>query len=495
MSSRRRRHSNGQPRALTVAGGSEPAELTVGGLRALSDVAQRSRLASSAGLSFGGNRDFYQALGYKRIISIDDYRTRFERNAIARRIVTALPDATWRGGAEIVEDEDPNADTEFEKAWNLLAGRTRVWSKLHRADVLAGLGRYAVLLIGAAGDLATELPRMNGPDGVAFLAPFSEYDVTVDSLVGDRTSQRFGLPELYKFKRLIGSSIRSTIVEEPVHWSRVIHIAEGLLSDEIFGPPRLECVWNLLDDLDKVTGGGSESFWLRAHQGFVASLDPDMKIGPEDIVALKEQVEEFAHQIRRSIAARGVKYEALGSDVAPIDKHVDALISQISAGCRTPKRILMGSERGELASSQDQENWDDQVSDRRDEFADPQCVRQLVDRLITYGALPTPVEYETRWPMRELNDKGRAEVADMWASINQKNGSIVVTVDEIRDRVLELPPLEELDDDSVDPNAEDVSVVKPGARTGDENQPAGAAKKKALHFTVPQTRASGGSRR
>lgn len=470
--------------------------MVVGDVRALSDVAQRSRLASSAGLSFGGTRDLYQALGYKRSISIDDYRSRFERNAIARRIVTALPDATWRGGAEIIEDEDPNVDTEFEQQWESLADRTSVWAKLHRADILSGLGRYAVVLIGASGDLATELPRMSAPDDVAYLAPFSEYDVAVDSLVGDRTSPRFGLPELYKFKRLVGSqSIRSTIVEEPVHWSRVVHVAEGLLSNDVFGVPRLECVWNLLDDLDKVTGGGSEAFWLRAHQGFVASLDPDMKIGPEDIAALKEQVEEFAHQIRRSIAARGVKYEALGSDVAPIDKHVDALTAQIAAGCRIPQRILMGSERGELASSQDQENWDDQVSDRRDEFAGPQVVRVLVDRLIFYGALTKPAEYETRWPMRSLDDKARADVADKWASINQKNGSTVVTVDEIRDRVLGLPPLDELDDETVDPNATDVAVVEPGAEADASSQPSGAAKKKILHYTAPQTRASGGSRR
>lgn len=446
-------------------------------MRVLSDIASRAGLAARAGQSFGGARDLYNALGYKRDLESADFRARFRRNAVARRIVTALPDATWRGQGELVEDEDPNIDTAFEIAWEELTQRVQVWPILRRADILAGLGRYAVILIGAPGALAEELPQMGGPDGVAYLSPFAETEVQVDKLVDNREDKRFALPQTYKFIRLSGNKT----IDEIVHWTRVIHVAEGLLDDHVYGEPRLECVWNLLDDLEKVTGGGSEAFWLRAHQGFVASIDPDVKVDAKDIADLKEQAEEFAHQIRRSIAARGVDYKSLGSDVAPIDNHADAVLSQIAAGSRIPKRILMGSERGELASSQDQENWDDQVSDRREQFASPQMVRPLVDRLISYGALPAPVEYAVRWPeMRNLDDAGRAEIAERWASVNFKNGETVVTADEIRDRVLGLPPLDTLED------GPDVPVV--ATRFSDVDQAASEPAWRAIHRAADKHR-------
>ena len=86
-------------------------------IRALaSDLASRAGLASLAGLTFGGARDLYQALGYQRKLLPQDYRDRYKRNGIAARVVEAFPKATWRGGAELIEDEDPTETTDFEPA-------------------------------------------------------------------------------------------------------------------------------------------------------------------------------------------------------------------------------------------------------------------------------------------------------------------------------------------------------------------------------------------
>ena len=85
------------------------------------------------------------------------------------------------------------------------------------------------------------------------------------------------------------------------------------------------------------------------------------------------------------------------------------------------------------------------MSDRRASFAERGVVRQLVDRLIEHGALPEPEEYEVRWPeVRDLDLAERVQIAVGMADVNQKAGETVVTADEIRDRVLDLPPLEEV---------------------------------------------------
>ena len=404
-----------------------------------SDLAGRAGLASLAGLTFGGARDLFEALGYKRNLLAEDYRDRYKRNGIAARIVEAYPKATWRGGAKLVEDEDPEISTPFEEAWRTLDERLGVWSTLGRADILAGLGRFAVVLIGAEGDLTKELPTLKDQEGILFLAPYGEDEASVDTLVDDPEDPRFGLPLMYRIKR---SGLQKHFSKQ-VHWSRVLHIADGMLDDRINGIPRMERVWNWLDDLEKVTGGGSEAFWLRVHQGLIINIEKDVKMDQPAIDKLEDRAEEFAHQMRRTMGARGFSVQALGSEVSNFNNQVMALMSLISGASGIPQRVLLGSERGELASTQDKQNWDERVSDRRRDYAEP-IVRTFADRLIEHGALPEPEHYDVRWPeIEDLDDTAKANVADKWSKLNSQAGGIVVRPEEIRDRVLGLPKIEE----------------------------------------------------
>jgi hypothetical protein len=67
----------------------------------------------------------------------------------------------------------------------------------------------------------------------------------------------------------------------------------------------------------------------------------------------------------------------------------------------------------------------------------------LIDRLIEYRTLPVPAQYEVRWPeVNDMTDEMRVKMAVSYAEINQKAGEIVVLPNEIRDRVLDLEPLD-----------------------------------------------------
>lgn len=421
-------------------------------------IASRVGLANMAGMSFGGERDLFAALGYKRELTPTDYRTRYDRGEVAGRVVDAKPRATWSDGFEIVDDQQPDVETQLEEAWKEMSTRLDVISRFQRADILAGLGQFSCLLIGAPGELDQELPRVTA-EQVVFLQPFSQIDVTVKSTVSETDDPRFGLPLQYEFQRVgakttgTGRSSRSALV----HWTRVIHIADNLLDDDVLGQPRLRRVWNRCDDIDKVAGGGAEAFWIRANPPTVVSIDKDLKVTPEDKEDLKNQMDELVNNMRRYVAARGLEVQQLTQNVADIQGPVDTLITLVSIGSDTPKRILMGSEQGVLAASQDKDNWDNVIDTRRRQMAEPQVVRQFVDRMLDHGALPPATEgiYEVRWPdIESLNDKDAAVVAKDWASINREMGTTVVTEDEIRTRVLGLPPLEEVMDvdDLVDDN-------------------------------------------
>jgi hypothetical protein len=419
------------------------------GLKALaSQFVGRAQLANLSGFSFRGARDMFRALGYDRLLTPRMYRWRYERGGIVARLVESKPIATWRGGGELVEDEDPDTETTFEAAWIALNKRLDIWPTLERLDILAGLGKYSVLLIGAPGQLDTPLTNLTA-DNLAYLQPFSERDAKIINIETDSASRRFGLPVFYTMSRLTAplEGISASMARR-VHYTRIIHVADGLLDDRVYGQARLERVWNLLDDLDKVCGGGAEAFWKRVDAGMQLKLDPniaDMK--PEDKVKFDEQLEEYTNGLRRILKTRGVEIETMTSAVAGIKDPVMTLISLISAATSIPQRILLGSERGELASSQDRDEWSERIQDRRVSYAGPQVVRPLVNRLIELGAMPEPVsgEYDVRWPaMKTMDEIQKVAVAKEVALMNQAQGEIVVTSDEIRDRYLDLPPIEEV---------------------------------------------------
>jgi hypothetical protein len=423
---------------------------------AASVLVERMQFMRQAGITFKGMRDLYEILGYERLISTRQYRDRYSRGGIAKRIVETLPKATWRGDMELVEDENPKVSTAFEQAWDTLETRLKIKAVLQRADILAGLSTYAVILIGAPGDLNTELPK-GKPESLLYLSPFLggggpgsstrsgqiDSDCTIQEFEIDATNPRFGLPKTYQIRRV---DITTPDFQLPVHWSRIIHVAEGCLDDEVYGQPALENVWNLLDDLDKVTGGGAEAFWLRANAGLQLNVDKDMTLSEPERLALKEQADDYQHQMRRMLRTRGVEVNQLGSDVANFNSPADAILTQIAGSKGIPKRILTGAEMGELASSQDRENFKDVINGRQLSYAGPYIVRPLIDRLIQYGYLPTPKKgaraYEVRWPhIQTLTEQEKAEGAGKWASVNQTQGAPVFTEAEIRDKWYGMEPL------------------------------------------------------
>lgn len=455
---------DGMPPELRALGEGLPAEL-----RAATEsiLLARFNFARQAGMTFGGARDLYDTLGYDRQITTQQYRDRYARGGIAARAVDALPKAVWRGEGELVEDADPKNKTQFEREWFEMNDRLKVWSTFQRVHILSLLSSFSVLLIGAPGELNTELPR-GAPNKLLYLTPFggglandmrgqmmsigqstSVGDATIAAWEADSKNPRFGQPAMYQLRR---TQVASPDFTKQVHWSRIVHVpAEGFLDDAVFGPPALEGVWNYFDDLEKVVGGGAEAFWLRANAGVHMDLDKDMEWSSpaardEQIAAMKVKADEYRHQLTRWLQTRGVKVTQLGSDVANFKDSADAIITLIAGTRGIPKRILTGSEMGQLASTQDRDNWNDIVKDCRTSYASPVILRQFIDRLIAYGYISKPTQYAARWPdVAALTEEERAAGAAKWTDVNSKQGETVFTSDEIRDKWYSLLPLDEKD--------------------------------------------------
>jgi hypothetical protein len=381
-----------------------------------SQIVARAQLMARLGMQYGGSRDIYKALGYDLNLQFDDFLGRYTRQEIAKAIIDRPVKATWQGPLELVESEK-SEDTEFEKAWENLNRKIGIKTRLTRIDKLTGIGRYGVLFLGLD-DINTsedfEKPTNNKTARkLLYLNPFSERSAQITTFVTDPKNPRYGLPLLYTIETgdmTSGMTSQTRFIK--VHYSRVIHITDGSLESEVYGTPVLEPVYNRLMDLEKIVGGDAEMFWRSARPGFEGKVDPDFQMTPEMEESLKDQFDEYENDLRRFLINEGVDIKALVQQIADPTSHVDAQLQMISAETGIPKRVLTGSERGELASTQDSNEWKDYVQARREDHAEPNIVRPFVDRLIELKILPKPSEdYTVKWnDLYSLSEKARVEI-------------------------------------------------------------------------------------
>lgn len=390
---------------------------------ALNDlISGRMRLGQRlAGMQYGGNRDIYSVAGYpaQGEVKFGHYWGLYTRGDVAGRIVDMPAKTTWRTPPEVVEVGMPEEGTEFTQAFNKLAMRLKLWSYMGRVDRLAGVGRYAVLFIGVKGTSDTMLKqpvqRLNKPEDVIYLSVYREDNAEITEWETDPGNPRYGLPKRYKLKTTNDTtSFKSQKTDLIVHASRVIHVAEDALEDEVFGRPRLERSLNRLFDLDKVAASTGEAYWQLVTQILQAKIDPTVEISDAQIKELDEQLGNMVHDLRRQFYGRGIELGWLNTNTPNVEQVSDFYFSLIAGSAGIPKRILFGSELGELASTTDQDNYLGLVNERQEQFAEPIILRQFIDRLIEYGALPKPKQndgnYEVIWPtLYEATEKEKAE--------------------------------------------------------------------------------------
>ena len=417
----------------------------MGQLRVLaSALVSRANIAKRLGQSYGGDRDLYQALGYSKSLTFDDYWGRYERQDIAARIIDAPVNASWREPPEINENDEQ--ETPFEVAWTDLSrdSQVRLFHYIRRADKLAGIGLYGVIYLGFDdGKLPVE--PVESANKLTYLRAYSEQSAAISKWERDPASPRFGLPLEYNIQTANlndqGMSRGSSI---QVHWTRIIHIADGLMENEVYGTPRLQRVFNRLQDLELVSGSSAEMFWRGAFPGLGFMADADSDIDAQTLSDMEDEIEEYIHGLKRYLRMQGITIAELAQQVADPTGHVEILLQLISGATGIPKRILVGSERGELSSSQDEANWNSRVSERRDDYCEIVILRPLIDRLIQVKVLPEPSEagYTIAWPdLFSPSEKEQAEIAKtrmetLAAYVNAQGADLVLPVEMFLERML-----------------------------------------------------------
>lgn len=357
------------------------------------------------GLMFQGNRDVYQVYGYGHRITYQQCRAKYRRQDIARRIVDMPADAIWTYPPTFQGDAQTLA------VISDLTSRLSLWQTLNRADKLAAMDDYSTILVGVddGQDLSQPVNSLR-KNTITFLQPYSARSLHIQEYEANVSNPRFGKPLFYSLNMTnirteVPDGISSIFAADAhnisrVHYSRVIHVADGLLEDEIFGNPRLVNVFNLLDDLLKIGGGSAEIYWLNARGGLHIDVDKEMDLQADDADDLADEVDDYVNQQRRVMRTRGVKITPINMAMADPRQPFNVNISLISAATGIPQRLMLGSEAGQLASEQDRANWSTTIKQRRANFAEPRVIRPLLIVLAGLGLidLKKALNTITMWP-------------------------------------------------------------------------------------------------
>lgn len=373
------------------------------------DANSRRMQLARMGELFGGARDLWATFGYPEGITAEDYAARYRRGDIAARIVDAYPDATWR--------EKPEINTkaaDFREAWGALDETLHLWATFHRLDTLTQLGHYGVLVLGLDGGEPMDQPARGADYKLLYLQPHGERTAEVTRWDDDPKSPRYGKPEMYRITTGVnwtGAGAGERVVA--VHHSRVLHVAERPLEDVSIGQPRLERGYNRLLDLDKLLGGSAEMYWQNVAMLLAIIADPETEWDEDDKEAVATQLEDMQHKLRRALRLQGVSVQniAPGLQGAAPGDHVGVQLDMIAGAYGVPKRILLGNEAGELASSQDENAFNGRIAERRNQFATPAVLTPFVKKGQQLGFLP-PAAVKFDWPTSDsLGEQARADIA------------------------------------------------------------------------------------
>lgn len=373
------------------------------------------------------------------------YWNLFRESGVARRVVSVFPLESWALKPQVYQTED-DRNTRWERAWKAVLNDRSVnpWTALQRADILSGVGYYGVQLLGFDDGKALDQP-VDGIDGrgnptdkrptdrkLLYLRSFSQDLVTIAAKERDPRNPRFDRPTVYRLRMPSGTDTKARgLVEEVgddgpgddgaellVHWSRVQHLADGVLSSPTHGTPRCEPVLPHILDVRKVGGGSAEMFWRGAFPGYSVESHPELGADVDiDLKGIREQMDLLTSGFQRYAGIVGASVKSLAPQPADPTRHLMAYLQLIAMTLGIPLQVFLGSPVGQLAGTALDDQWKGRLKNRQEDYISPDVIHPFVHRLMCVGVLPWVDEYVIHWP--DLNITSTKDQADIAVKLAQ----------------------------------------------------------------------------
>lgn len=256
----------------------------------------------------------------------------------------------------------------------------------------------------------------------------------------DPASDTYGMPLMYQFNeaslpgqtRRSGRSVR-------IHPDRVIIWSkDGTLDND----SALKPGYNDLLDAEKIKGAGGEGFWKNAKASPVLEADKDLNIQrlagamgvpPAEVAdKINEQVSKYQSGFDSMLMLQGMQVKSVGVTLPSPEHFFGSTVQSFAASLSIPVKILLGSQTGERASTEDSAEWAETCMSRRERICLP-LIRAFLTRLEKAGILP-PKDWHIEWPdLTEATTQEKLARAKEMAGINQATSMEVFEPNEIRE--------------------------------------------------------------
>jgi phage-related protein (TIGR01555 family) len=363
-------------------------------------------------------------------MSEEELEANYYGNAYARRIITKLPNDSFKNGHKLkppASIEDATQKEAEEKAINDLLWDLKGVSNTLFAIYWGRLYGRGGILLGAVdgGGMATELRPENilprGTDALRYIEPLENREFQANTLQNDPTKPGFGEPETWRMTRVGGTFNEDTFI----HTSRIILTGSTPTSRR----RRSENDWRDFPLLQPIINTGL-AWWDQAIQAATTMvLDSSQAVlkikdflesiatEPTANFSLRMRIMEMGRALRiLTIDADEEDFDYVERTFTGVKDILDHLANNLSGIADIPATILFGrSPAGENATGEsDQKIWDDQVTAAQQNEYQP-----ILEKLVYLAALATGATEPEAWgveflPLHEMSEK---EMADLWTAV------------------------------------------------------------------------------
>lgn len=371
---------------------------------------------------------FYNDYGFPQNLVWQDFWDMYKRNGYARAGVARAVETCWSAYPTWQEQEDTHDETKTEKLIAAEFKRLQLWSRMKRADEYARVGGYGALIFRYRDNKAFDQPvtgKLNGLQNVAEVIAAHPGQLKVQELYTDPLQENYGKVKLYQFNEAdteghVDGALKPR--QFSVHPDRVHIWSEDMT---VWNSSVLEPGFNDLITLQKVNGAGGEGFWKNAKGAPILNVDPTQDLNRlaqmlgVTMATLADKLDEIVADYNKGLDAtmvlQGIKAEVPQIDLADPENFVLGPLQSFAASISIPLKILIGSQTGERASTEDVKEWLKTCNSRRETFCKPNILA-VFDRWAELSILPTADGY-LLWP--DLTESSSAEKADLAVKMAQ----------------------------------------------------------------------------
>lgn len=386
----------------------------------------------------------YRDFGWPVDITFAQLYAIYHRNGLAKAGVEKTILKTWQDDPEIWETSEAK-ESGLEADIRQRFDDLMIWQALAEADRRAMIGGYAGLIFRFRDDKRFDQPvdRVNGGfEGIAEVIPAwggVGAQLEVAEWETNEASEDYGKPKLYRFNESAVGNNLNQVRQFMVHPDRVLIWSRD---GTVHCRSDLEAGYNDLLDAEKVKGAGGEGFYKAARGNPVLEADKEldlrkmaeaMGVPVEDVAdKMNEQVEDFQKGFDRLLMVQGMQAKTLPITLATGDTFFNAPVNSFAASMNIPVKILLGSQTGERASTEDANEWAVVNNARRVKLARPR-IRAMLNRFEAVGIIPER-DWTVGWAdLTEASKDKKIERAAKMAEINAKQSMEPVwAADEIR---------------------------------------------------------------